>query len=554
MIIKTIIMKKAAVFIAMYLGVLLSCFAQKESQIYTRPKLVVGIVVDQMRYDYLTRFYNKYSEGGFKRMINEGFNCKNNHFNYIPTKTAPGHASIYTGTTPKYHGVIGNNWYNASTHKMMYCTSDSTQYSVGALSPAGKMSPTNMQTSTFPDQNRLFTQMRGKTIGVALKDRGAILPAGHTANAAYWFYGKNKGHFISSSYYMDSLPKWVNRFNASKKAASYFKTWKTLYNINTYKESGADLNTFETGFKDVKENATFPYDLSVLKDANNRFDILKSTAFGNSLTTDFAIEAIKGEALGKDMHTDVLTISYSSTDYVGHNFGVNSKEIQDTYLRLDKDIARLFSFLDARVGKGNYTVFLTADHGAVQVPAYLQSVHIPAGYFQYQNLKKNVIAFLEKTYKSKNLLLNISNEQVFLNTLEVEKLGLDLERVEKAVVRELLTYKNINKAYTASTMHTTAFTKGVENLLQNGYHQKRSGQILFVPETAFIAYSKKGSTHGSGLNYDTHVPLLFLGKGIKHGQTYKPTRIIDIAPTMSVLLGISFPNAATGQPLEFVLN
>ena len=517
------------------------------------PKLVVGIVVDQMRYDYLTRFYNKFGEGGFKRMMREGFNCKNNHFNYIPTYTGPGHTSVYTGTTPKYHGIIGNNWYDKEIKKTVYCAGDASVQSVGTKSEAGKMSPHRMKTSTLADENRMFTQMRGKTIGISIKDRGAILPAGHTANAAYWFHGRNEGHWISSSFYMNDLPNWVKGFNASETAESYLKVWNTLYDIKTYTESGSDLNTFEGGFKG-KETATFPYDLNALKEENGGFDILKSTAYGNSLTTDFALAALDGEQLGKDAFTDVLAVSYSCTDYVGHNFGVNSKEVEDTYIRLDKDLERLFAILDTKVGKGEYTVFLTADHGAINVPAYLQSVKIPAGYIENNKRKEKFKIFLKDTFGTTDILENISNNQIFLNREKIKALGLDLSDVQDAIVNEQITYKNISKAYTATTMSSVSFTTGIETLLQKGFDQKRSGDVLLVDDPAYISYGKTGSTHGSGLNYDTHVPLLFFGKGIKNGQTFQKTEITDIAPTMSALLGISFPSGAIGQPLEFVLD
>ncbi len=519
----------------------------------SRPKLVVGIVVDQMRYDYLTRFYNRFGDGGFKRMMDEGFNCKNNHFNYIPTYTGPGHASIYTGTTPKYHGVIGNNWYDKTIKKNVYCAGDVSVQSVGTEASSGEMSPRRMKTTTFADENRLFTQMRGKTIGISIKDRGAILPAGHTANAAYWFQGKDEGNWISSTFYMNELPKWVTDFNKEHSVSQYLTTWNTLYDINTYIESGSDLNTFEGGYKG-KETATFPYQLGVLKDMNNGYDLLKATAFGNSLTADFALAALKGEALGLDDITDVLAISFSSTDYVGHNFGVNSKEVEDTYIRLDKDLERIFKALDVQVGKNNYTVFLTADHGAIDVPAYLQSVKIPAGYLDNSATKKRFDVFMSSTFGASGLVENVSNNQIFLNREKIKLLGLDLDDVQEAIVNELIAYKNVDKVYSATTMSSVEFNTGIEKLLQLGYNQKRSGDILVVSDPNFISYSKTGSTHGSGFNYDTHVPLLFFGKGIKHGQTLKKTEITDIAPTMSALLGISFSNGAIGQPLEFVLD
>lgn len=505
-----------------------------------------------MRYDYLTRFYDKYSEGGFKRMMNDGFNCKNNHFNYIPTYTGPGHASVFTGTTPKNHGIIANNWYDKELKTSVYCAGDDSMQPLGTTDDAGKMSPHRMQTTSFADENRLFTQMHGKTIGVAMKDRGAILPAGHTANAAYWFHGEDEGKWISSSFYMNDLPNWVKDFNKSGQTESYIKEWNTLYPIETYTESGPDLNTFEGGFKG-KETATFPYDLASLKNDNKGYDILKAVAYGNNLTTDFAIAAIEGEQLGQDANTDVLTLSYSSTDYVGHNFGVSSKEIQDTYLRLDLDLERFFKYLDKNVGVGEYTVFLTADHGAVEVPSYLKSVKIPSGYLNNKETKQKFSTFMKDTFGTDDLIENVSNNQIFLNREKISTLKLNLADVQETIVNELIGFHDVTKIYSATTMNNNSFSLGVESLLQNGYNQKRSGDLLIVPSAGYLSYSKTGSSHGSGYNYDTHVPLLFFGKGIVKGSTLQKTVIPDIAPTISAMLGISFPSGATGKPLEFVL-
>lgn len=517
-----------------------------------KPKLVVGIVVDQMRYDYLTRFENRFGEGGFKRMMNEGFNCKNNHFNYIPTYTGPGHASIYTGTTPKYHGIISNNWYDKDEKKTVYCAGDDSMVSVGTEGAEGQMSPHRMKTTTFADENRLFTQMKGKSIGISLKDRGAILPAGHSANAAYWFQGKLEGHFITSTHYMTELPNWVKKYNKSDSVSKYMKEWNTLYNIETYVESGTDINAFEGGFNG-KETASFPYDLKTLSVENGGFDILKVTPYGNSIVTDFAIAAIDGEDLGKDNITDVLAVSFSSTDYIGHNFGVNSKEVQDTYLRLDQDLKRLFDALDDKVGKGEYTVFLTADHGAVHVPSYLQSVKIPAAYVNSNANKQKLNNFMFNTFKATELIENVSNNQVFLDYTKLKELGLNLSDVQDAIVNEIITYDIVDKAYSGAVFTTSGFTTGIEELLQNGFNQKRSGDVVFEYNPATISYSKTGSTHGSGLSYDTHIPLLFFGKGINKGSSHQKTRIVDIAPTISALLGISFPNGNTGNPIEMVL-
>lgn len=525
----------------------------KQVEIRTSPKLVVGIVVDQMRYDYLTRFWNHYGEDGFKRFINEGFNCKNNHFNYAPTSTGPGHASVYSGASPSSHGIIGNNWYDKDKGVDVYCASDDSFNSVGTSTDAGKMSPHRMEVTTMTDELRLHTQMRGKTIAIALKDRGAVLPGGHTANAAYWFQGADEGQWITSSYYMESLPKWVTDFNAAKKLEQYKKPWTTLKDINTYVESGVDNNTYE-GLITGESVPVFPHDLPKYWDTNGKYDLLKVTPYGNSITTDFAIEAMEKELLGFDNVTDFLAISYSSTDYVGHMYGVNSKEVQDTYLRLDVDLERLFNELDKRVGKNEYTVFLTADHGAVDVPAYLKDQKIPADYFEYSAIKPRFDEFLNYSFGTNEIIKNFSNYQFFFDHKIIKNLDLDIVEAQEIIARELLAYESIDRVYTAAQMKNNPYTSGIPYILQNGYNQKRSGDVLIVLKPDVISYSKTGSTHGSPQIYDTHVPLLFYGKGINNGSTVERTEIPDIAPTISAMLGIAFPSGTTGKPISAVID
>lgn len=516
------------------------------------PKLVVGIVVDQMRYDYLTRFWDQYGEGGFKRLVNQGFNCKNHHFNYAPTSTGPGHASVYTGTTPAVHGIIGNDWYDKEIGKDVYCAGDDSYASVGTTSDAGQMSPHRMLTTTITDELRLHTQKRGKVIGVAVKDRGAVLPAGHAANAAYWFEGGATGNWITSSYYMDALPQWVTDFNNSDAVEAYKKTWNTLKPIETYAESGTDANAYEGKFKG-ENTSSFPHDLPQLWEANGQFGLLRSTPFGNSITADFALAALEGEDLGGDTITDFLAISFSSTDYVGHFFGVNSKEIEDTYIRLDQDLARVLSTLDEKVGEGEYTVFLTADHAAIDVPAYLKDSKIPAGYLDMGLIKEKFNEFLQYKYGTTDVLKDLSNYQLFLDHKILANLDIDLKEAQEDMAKELLGYEGISQVYTGHQMWENNYTKGIPYILQNGYNQKRSGDVLIVPNPGFISYSRTGSTHGSPQIYDTHVPLLLYGKGIKQGSTVNRTEIPDIAPTISALLGIAFPSGTTGRPIGEVL-
>lgn len=523
-------------------------FAQSE-----KPKLVVGIVVDQMRYDYLARFQARFGEDGFKKLMNEGYNCQNHHFNYMPTYTGPGHASIYTGTAPENHGIIANNWYDKFIGESVYCVQDDSVIALGTESEKERMSPHRMLSNTFGDANRVHTQFKGKTIGISIKDRGAILPAGHAANHAFWFRGKEEGAWVSSTYYGATLPEWVTKFNSKKSVDGYVKEWNTLYPLDTYTSSGTDLNAYEHGFKG-KETATFPYDLKALKEENAGYDILKYTPYGNAIVTDFALQAIKNEQLGKDEITDVLTVSYSSTDYIGHNFGVNSVEIEDTYLRLDKELARLIKNLDKQVGKGQYTLFLTADHGAVHVPQFLKDNKIPAYYIENAALQESIESFLLKTFEVEGLLKNMSNQQLFLDyDLINSNPNISLNKVVNTVKHYLTQQPNVQYVFTRAELEARSITNSIGILVQNGFHQRSSGDVAYVLTPATISYSKTGSTHGSPQVYDTHVPLLFYGNGIKKGKTFKKTAVTDIAPTISALLGIAAPNAATGDVLEYVI-
>ena len=537
---------KNIIFFLLIFSVFFTGCKLKESK-QQEPKLIVGIVIDQMRYDYLTRFSDRYSENGFKRLLKNGFSIENAYYNLIPTYTAVGHASIYTGTTPDNHGIISNNWYDKFLKKTIYCVDDDIYRTVGNNSDAGKKSPSRMYTTTVTDQLHLAQNMNGKTIGIAIKDRSAILPAGHTANAAYWFHGKQKGQWISSNFYMENLPNWVTDFNNSDNANNYLKTpWNTLYDINTYTNSIIDNNLFEGKFKG--ETATsFPHDTPNLKVTNGNFDILKGIPAGNSFTADFAKAAILGENLGKSEFTDFLAVSFSSTDYIGHQFGPASKEIEDTYLRLDKDIADLLSFLDKQIGKNKYTVFLTADHAAVDVPAYLQSLKIPAHYFDIQKFKQSALEITKKYFNSIELIENISNYQIFLNKQKIESLGLDKNKVADKLVEEILNFEGIYKAVTARTLQTTRFFDGIMNSLQNGYNQKISGDVMMIPYPATLIRGRTGTSHGSGYSYDTHIPLIFYGNGIKKGVSKSKYEIIDIAPTIANLLRIEAPNSSTGK-------
>ncbi len=517
-----------------------------------KPKLVVSIVVDQMRFDNLDKYKESYSNNGFNRLIREGFNLKNNHFNYVPTVTGPGHSSISTGSTPKTHGIVGNNWFNKKTQKDVYCTTDLNYENLGGNAYSAKMSPNNLLVNTLGDLNRIENDMNSKTISIAIKDRGSILMGGRKANAAYWFYGKDKGEWVSSKYYMEELPEWVDNFNNSDIVSTYIGEWNTLYDINSYKESRSDDNNFEKSFKG-DPSVTFPYDLNKLKHLNDGYDMLKETPFGNNLTTDFAIEAISNEKLGKDQFTDVLTISYSSTDYIGHNFGVDAKETQDAYLRLDLEIERLLNFLDSYVGENEYTLFLTADHGASKIPAYLNSIGIKSQNIEEGTVKNILKDVLFKSYGSNQLISKVMNSQIYLNNEIINSLNLSFNTIEKTIINTLNQLEYIDKVYTSEDIINGNFDSGYDLLIQNGYNVLRSGDIIFKLKENVISYGNKGTTHGSGYAYDTHVPLIFFGKKIVQGESNVKTKITDIAPTIAKLLGLKQMSDSTGEVLGFVI-
>lgn len=539
------------IILSMLLVLIMGNIAFSQSTIQ-RPKLAVGIVVDQMRYDYLFRYYSKYSENGFKKLLNLGFNCRNNNYNYAPTYTGPGHASIYTGTTPSQHGIVGNDWYVRKTGKSIYVTDDSMVNTVGSPNVrVGKMSPANMLATTVTDELRLSDNKGSKVIGIALKDRSAILPAGHLANGAYWFDSET-GNFITSTFYMQKLPEWMAKFNALHLAQKYLsQSWNTLLPINQYTESAADDNPYE-GIYPTETKPVFPHNLSKMWKSND-VDIIRSTPFGNTLTKDAAIAAIEGEQLGGGTHTDFIAISFSSTDYIGHKMGPQSIEVEDTYLRLDRDLAELISFLEKKYGKNGFLLFLTADHGASYVPSQLKDEKIPAGYFARNRMIDSLKAFMNNHYGNGNWISNYMNQQVYLNHELIEQKDILLKDVQEKIAEYLLRFDGVANTYTSNQLNGSSFNQKPESYLQNGFNMQRSGDVSVLLKPSWIeSYTSSGNTgttHSTPYSYDTHVPLLWYGWNIPHGGTSTPVNITDIAPTVASLLNISFPDACTGKPI-----
>lgn len=545
-------MKKSLITLLLCLCCSFVIKAQTNSPHVERPRLVIGIVVDQMRWDYLYRFYPRFGEGGFRRLMNEGFSCDNTHLNYIPTVTAIGHSSIYTGSVPSIHGIAGNNFYKNDT--LVYCTDDPTVTGVGSNSPAGKMSPRNLLVTTIGDELKLATNFRSRVIGVALKDRASILPAGHTPDAAYWFDDET-GRFITSTYYRKSLPQWLNDFNQRDLARQYLlQDWDTLYPIETYTASTADSTAYELPLADTP---ILPVPTSHLFEQKG-YSVIRTTPYGNSLTLELAKAVLKGEQLGQGSETDMLTVSLSSTDYVGHQFGTYAIETEDTYLRLDRDLADFFRTLDETIGKNNYLLFLTADHAAAHNFRLMQDCGIPAGGWYAGTVKDSLNAVLDKQFGSGHpLVKDILNYQVFFDHAYIRQANIDLRAAKACAIDFLKSYPQFAYVADMEDLSNATLPADVRERAINGYNRLRSGDIQLIMQPGWYNIDRPdktgGTDHGVWNPYDAHIPLFFMGWHIESGNTFHPVHMTDIAATVCALLRIQMPNGCIGTPVETVV-
>ncbi|NBG66387.1 alkaline phosphatase PafA [Acidiluteibacter ferrifornacis] len=533
-------MKSKKLLLTLVFFISLNSFAKEG-----KPKLIVMLTVDQMRHDYISKYWDRYSENGFKRLVNKGFAFDNANFSYAPTLTAVGHATIGSGTTPVHHGIAANDWYDRNKKTTIYCVEDSSETSVGVKGADGQHSPRNLKANSFTDQLKLNSP-KSKVIGISIKDRGAILPVGYAADAAYWLSG-DEGKFITSTFYKDELPKWVKSFNSKKHVEEYLKSpWNTLYPIESYIASSADDADFEGKF-DGESHSTFPHNLPAIKKESG-LSLIKQTPFGNSLLADFAKEAILNEQLGGDSITDVISISFSSTDYIGHMYGPQSIEVEDTYLRLDQEIEQLLTFLDQKVGEKQYLVVLTADHGVADIPAHAKG---STDYYDNKVFKEAIRSWSMELYGA-DVIERIINHQIYLNYTELERLSLKQSEVKRALLDQLFGYPNLTSAADMSGK----ICVGDEAICQrmfNGFDPKRSGDIFYSFQPGWLSdyYLKNGGTgHSTAYNYDTHVPMIWFGKDVKFGTYNEEVAIKDIAVTLSALLELPFPNGATGKPLN----
>jgi predicted AlkP superfamily pyrophosphatase or phosphodiesterase len=519
----------------------------------TKPKLVVGIVVDQMRWDYVNKFKPFFkTQNGFMHFVNEGATCENTMIPYVPTVTACGHACAYTGSVPALHGIAGNMWYDNVKQRQVYCVEDPTVQTVGSSNnAAGQMSPVNVWTTTIGDELKLATNFKSKVIGVSLKDRGAIIPAGHSADAAYWYDSKS-GNFISSTYYAPSLPSWVTKYNNEHHVDSFYKKgWELSLAKTVYEENcDADENVYEsTPFgKDAKH---FPYDFNnfIGKD----YGKIASTPYGNNLVIDIAKQALINEKMGSDNITDLLAVSFSSPDYIGHSFGPNAWETLDGYVKLDEILADFFSFLDKQVGKDNYTVFLTADHAVANIPAYSKKHKIPGEVYDDGAVKNDIIACLNANKLDPKLVSFVGEYNIYFNHPLMDSLHISNENLTNLVTNYLEKKPQVLQVVESRKAAIAPLPQMAREKIVNGYNAQRGGDLMLLTKSGVVDGSPTGTSHGVLYNYDAHIPFLLVGNGIKHGAINEPTYMTDIAPTISSLLGIQMPSGSIGKPITEVL-
>jgi len=524
-------------------------FSQNPSVASEKPKLIIGIVVSEMRYDYLNRYWDKFSAGGFKRLVDGGTFCKNAHHDYLISESGEGFATIATGAYPDVHGIVSDFWYDRLRDKITNCVADDKVSTIGGAFEQGKYSPKSLLTSTLSDQARIAGQFKPKVFSISMDPKAAVLSGGYSANAAYWF-DTEKGGWISSSYYLDSLPSWVSDFNSKSFSELYLqRLWEPLLPIISYTESLADDNKYETGFSG---NKIFPYDLnkmSMVKKNQRSFELLKSTPFGNSLTKDFAIATIVNEQLGKDNYTDWLQIGFPVTAYIGDRFSSNSIEIEDTYLRLDKDIEHFLNFIDEQVGMKNVLIYLTADNAISEDPAFLADQGLPVGYFNYNSAMSLLGTYLNLIYGKGDWVKFYYAQQIYLNRDLIENSKISLEDFQNVVASFMIQFEGVANTLTATNLMTNNYTRGFFEKIQNSYNQKRSGDVLIHLSPG---WTEKGTDkqYASSFRYDSHVPLIWYGWKIGRSSIIRPVSVTDIMPTIAVFLDIPRSGSLEGSLIE----
>ncbi len=515
-----------------------------------KPKLIVEIIVSQMRYDYVHRYWDKFGEDGFKMLVNEGAFCKNAKYNYLLTQSYPGIATIATGANPMVHGIIANKWYNKSNNSEIDAVADEKMNTIGGSFFSGKFSPKQITTSTFGDELGLYDPL-SKVIGVSLDAGSAILSTGHNPTGAYWFDAE-KGNFVSSSFFIPQLPAWADTFNTKKFAKIYAeREWSASKPINSYDE--ADTNKVKTPEvkKKLKDKLKSMLDGVIQKKSPTlSYTPMLESPYGNLLTKDFAIASIVGENLGTDDHPDLLTLTFSVNRNIGLKYGPQSIEVEDTYIKLDKELAHFLKFINTTIGRENVLVVLTSDQGIASTPAYLEKSKIPGGYFDPNKAMALLGSYLKAIYGQGNWVVGYNEKQIYLNRRIIEDSNLKLADVQQKIADFMLEFSGVANAITSSTLQSSNFTSGVFEKFQNSYNPRRSGDIIINLEPGWVESNGTVTSGNSAYSYDVHVPLIWYGWKIKRRSILSPIDMTDVSPTLSTMLGITWPNGGTGTPIK----
>jgi predicted AlkP superfamily pyrophosphatase or phosphodiesterase len=520
-----------------------------------KPRLIIGIVVEQLRFDQLERARDNLSENGIRRLINEGTTYRNATFGHLLTQGAPGFATISTGTEPAFHGIPSDNWYEPLRNELIYCTKDLSVNPTGGSFESGLHSAASLQSSTFSDELKLSESGKSKVYGIGFKEYTAILGAGHAADGAFWFDDRT-GSWMSSTYYMNDLPPWLHDINALRPADSYLSgRWDKMKGESHYSVSLPDSSAHEVGFNG---RFVFPYDLNKMSMTGGlikrrEYTLLKETPFSNSMTTDLAIRLIDEENLGSDDYTDFLSIAYSANDYIGHRFGPSSVEALDALYRLDVEVERLLAYLHDQIGKRNILVYFTAAHGVCEVPAVLESNKIPAGYFSQNQAVTLLRSYMNAIYGQGEWVRGYHERQIFLNRNLIEDARIPLEEIQSRVARFMIQFSGIAAAYPYYAFENDNFMNGHLRLISNNYSPLRSGDVILILKPGWVDRGDFVTNHNSPWDYDSHVPLIWYGWSVNRATVNRKVSMTGVAATLSSIMRIPLPNACTGEPLPELL-
>ncbi len=524
-------------------------FAQKRLP-GEKPKLIVQVVVGQMRADYLLHFKENLGNEGFKTLMNEGAYCQNARYSHMLTQTAPGLATIATGTAPAQHGIPSDAWYDRTSSIIRDACYDSKATPLESSNDKLKKSPKNLLASTLGDELKLLNK-KSKVIGVAMEPDEAILLSGHNANAAY-FFDEMSGKFVSTTGYMKQLPSWVQDFNSKKFTETYLnRSWETLHQSGEYENYAPDSAALAKNPNSAKVPMVIIAD-NIKKNAKRAYTQLRESPYCDNLVKDFAVSAIVSENLGKGENTDMITIYFGALRNVGNRYGQQSVELEDAFYRTDENLKHLLAFLNDQVGKENLLFIFTSDHGVNLSQQQLNDANMPHGTFEHNKAIMLLRSYMGIIYGKGDWVKAFSQKQIFLNHTLIEDSNLRMAEVQERAANFMLQFTGVAGAATAYTLANTTFTSGILRAMQNSYFQKRSGDIIVNLEPGWVETSSE-STSNSAYSYDTHVPLAFYGWRVKRKTISSPIDMTDIAPTLSTMVGIQQPNAASGKVISELL-